>query len=210
MDVTLSFGLFGGHKPRTLRDCHTPRQERFVCVRLGQFHRPQRTRAHSPSNALVRFVDSLHSCPYIHTPSHSTSTHHLGAMPRRQSFRHPLPTPASPLFGPTQPAWPLARPFPLLPLAIGDFGYALYHALRHPTPLHLTALAGVRAAVLALILVPSARWRARGSWLVAASGATLIACTWEVCAAQLMRNIPDPQPVSAFYLLIVSRCAAGT
>ncbi|KAL1405451.1 hypothetical protein Q8F55_009083 [Vanrija albida] len=101
---------------------------------------------------------------------------------------HPVPTPASPLFAPRPAGGWAVRPLPLLPVALADVAYAGFHAYTHAsTPAYLPALALLRGAVLALVVLPSARWRSRGSWVVAAAAASIITCTYEVCAARLMR-----------------------
>ncbi|WOO85557.1 uncharacterized protein LOC62_07G009060 [Vanrija pseudolonga] len=103
--------------------------------------------------------------------------------------QHPVPTPASPLFAPSRPSRLPLRPLPLLPVALADVSYAAWRAYNHPqaTPPYLPALAVLRAAVLLLVVLPSARWRSRGSWVIAAAAASIITCTYEVCAARLMR-----------------------
>lgn len=78
-------------------------------------------------------------------------------------------------------------------------------------PLFL-ALAFLRASTLGG-LMGTRRWRQRGGWVLALTGATLIACVWEVCVGRLSRGREVPgrkrREVEGLFLLVVSALGRG-
>lgn len=135
----------------------------------------------------------------LRQPSHCPLSRVTPAMPRQASFRHALPTPASPLFAPSTG---LSRPWVLIPFGAADLGYTIYYALvLGSVPVYLLILASLRFLVLSIILGLSLRWRARGGWVIAITGGTLLASAWAICVQTMNKE----EYVAPVFLLTVSQ-----
>ncbi|WVQ82359.1 hypothetical protein IAT38_004487 [Cryptococcus sp. DSM 104549] len=96
-------------------------------------------------------------------------------------------TPALPPTHPRRLTLALRYALPLIPFALLDLSHTVHRVIASGLPAYLTFL-GVERVTVLLWVGCTRRWRVRGGWVGAGSGASLVMGIWEGCMLVLSRN----------------------